>query len=267
LRGRDFTASDVKGSPGVTLVSKSLAEALWPGENPIGKQIKTTGMVNWRTVVGEVDDVRHSKGPVNSVWANSARGEIYFAAAQGIKTRPTSLELLVRADADLTSLERELANVVASLDASVPISHFRTMEEVVARSVSKPRSTMWLFSIFAGLALLLGVVGIYGVVSYSVTQRTREIGIRMAIGAGRADVVKMVLAQGSILILMGLVIGILGALALSRLMSGLLYGIRPTDPVTYVVVAAVVAMAAIVACYLPSLHAIRVNPTSALRYE
>jgi predicted permease len=267
LRGRDFTDLDIKGYPGVALVSKTLAEALWPGEDPIGKQIKTTGMPNWRTVIGEVDNVRHTKGPVNNVWANTAHGEIYFAAAQGIVARPTSLELLVRADADPATLGRELANIVASLDASVPISHLRTMKEVVANSVSKPRSTMWLFSIFAALALLLGVVGIYSVVSYSVTQRTREIGIRMAIGAGRADVVKMVLAQGSILILSGLVLGILGALALSRLMSGLLYGIRPTDPVTYVIVAAVVAMAAIVACYFPSLRATRVNPTSALRYE
>ncbi|HZI58566.1 MAG TPA: FtsX-like permease family protein, partial [Verrucomicrobiae bacterium] len=130
-----------------------------------------------------------------------------------------------------------------------------------------PRSTMWVFAAFAALALVLGLVGIYSVLSYSVTQRTREIGIRMALGAEKSDVVKMLLAQGSLLISIGLGAGLAGTLILSRFMASLLHGVRPTDPATLFLVSAVVAGAAIAACYIPSLRATRVNPTVALKYE
>lgn len=267
LRGRDFTDADTKNAPGVALVSRTLAEAIWPGQNPIGKRVRPSGVQDWRVVVGEVDDVRHTKGPINTPWAAGAHGDIYFPAAQGIVFRITNLELLARSDADPGTLGHELATVVSSINAAVPLSRLRTMEQVVSNSVARSRSTMWLFSIFAGLALLLGIVGIYSVISYSVAQRTREIGIRMAIGADRGDVLKMVLAHGTLLIFSGLALGIMGALASSRLMASLLYGVRPTDPITYAIVAAIVAVAAILACYFPSVRATRVSPTTALRYE
>ena len=267
LRGRDFTETDRKGSPLVAIVSKTAAQALWPGQDPIGKQLKSSADKEWRSVVGLVDDVQHFLGNPSTTWAASAHGDVYFPAAQGIVLLPINLDLAVRAQGDLNALGRQIAATVAAINPTIPISRIRKMDEVVSASIAKPRSNMWLFSVFAGLALLLGVIGIYSVISYSVTQRTREIGIRMAMGADKGDVFKIILKYGSWITLTGLALGITGALALSRFMGSLLYGIRATDPLTYLIVAVVVATAAALACYVPSLRATRVEPTIALRYE
>ncbi|HEY6305142.1 MAG TPA: ABC transporter permease [Candidatus Angelobacter sp.] len=274
LRGRTFTEFDGPNAPSVVLVSKRLAEILWPGVDPIGKRLKPSWQHEWRTVVGLVDDVIIYKVPLGQSrtvdrWVESIQGAVYFPASQGIEGLPFERAVLVRAGGDFSAagLARQLRAAVAKLNPTIPVSKVKTMDDVLSDSVSTPRSTMWVFSAFAGLALLLGVVGIYSVISYSVEQRRREIGIRMAMGAGRGDVLKMILWQGSLLTLLGLAGGAAGALALTRFMRSLLYGIRPADPPTFLAVCALVGLAAILASYIPARRATAVDPTVALKYE
>jgi putative ABC transport system permease protein len=160
-----------------------------------------------------------------------------------------------------------LPATAAAVDSAVPISRFRTVHEIIARQESAPRSTMWLFSIFSGLALFLGVVGIYSVLSWSVAQRTREIGIRMAMGASKQQVLTMILRQGGRLIFMGVALGLAGTLALARVIASLLQGVSASDPVTLILVGVVVAVSAIAATFIPSFRATRVNPIVCLKYE
>lgn len=268
LRGRNFTEFDTQKAPGVVLVSKSLAQIFWPGQDPIGKRLKPSWMKEWRTVVGVVDDVRKYKVAAND-YVQSLKGDVYVPVAQGITEPPEHLRLIVRGDhsLDLTTLAGELPATVAKISPDVPVSRIQSMDQVIYDSVAAPRSTMWLFAAFAGLALLLGAVGIYSLISYSVAQRTREIGIRMAMGAGKWDVMKMVLQRGSRLTVVGIILGLAGALALTRLMASLLYGVSPKDPLTLIVVSVVVAVVAVVATSVPSLRATKVDPTVALRSE
>jgi len=207
--------------------------------------------------------VRHSKFKLAGFRAQ-AKGDIYFAYTQ----QPLSnMTLVLHAAGDMGALSSALPGTIAAVDSAVPISHFRTVNEIIADQESAPRSTMWLFSIFAAVALFLGVIGIYSVLSYSVAQRTREIGIRMAMGASKQQVLTMILAQGSRLILSGIVVGIAGTLALARAISSLLYGVSSSDPVTLLLVVLVVAAAATLATCIPSLRATKVNPTVCLKYE
>jgi putative ABC transport system permease protein len=268
LVGRDFNQLDRQDSPSVAIVSKTLAQLLWPGSNPIGKHLKMADAHfpkgdQWITVVGMVDDVRHFKlTPANA--AATLKGDVYFPFTQ---LPPSPMSLVLRSEGDLAALGRALPGTIAAIDAAVPLSHLRTVHEVVAQSESSPRSTMWLFSIFAGLALFLGVIGVYSVLSYSVTQRTREIGIRMAMGASKGQILMLILRQGTLLTLGGIVLGVAGALVLTRLMASLLHGVRPSDPITLLLVSAIVAVAATIATCIPSLRATQVNPTVALKYE
>jgi putative ABC transport system permease protein len=272
LRGRNFTEFDNQTSPGVVLVSRTLAQALWPGQDPIGKRVKPSWQPQWRTVVGVVDDVTKYKslpGKRWSDWADTVKGDIYFPEAQGIVVPPMHLAVVVRATGsiDAAALGKQFASTVAGLNPSVPVSEMRTMDEVVSNSVSSSRSVMWLFVTFAGLALLLGAIGIYSLMSYSVSQRTREIGIRMAMGADRKDVLRMVFRQGSLLAAAGVALGAVSAFFLTRLMTSLLYGVRPNDPATFVLVALTVIAAGMLATYVPSNRATRVDPTVALKCE
>jgi putative ABC transport system permease protein len=268
LRGRNFTEFDTQNTTQVVLVSKFLAQKFWPGQDPLGKRIKPSWMDQWRTVVGVVDDVRKYKVPAND-YTRIVGGDVYFPIGQGIVAVPEHLTLIVRAGqrADLADLAHELPAAVARVNPSVPVSKVQTMDQVIYDSVAAPRSTMWLFAAFAGLALLLGAVGIYSLISYSVAQRTREIGIRMALGAHKADVLKTIFNRGSRLIVAGVIAGLAGALALTRLMASMLYGVSPKDPPTLVIVAAIVASVASLATLIPSLRATRVDPTVALRSE
>ena len=272
LRGRNFTDFDSQTTPGVVLVSKSLAQIFWPGQDPVGKRVKPSWQPQWRTVVGVVDDVVKYKtlpGKRWSDWADTVRGDIYFPMAQGIVVPPMHLAVAVRAagTTDAAALGKQFVSTVAGLNPSVPVSEMRTMDKVISDSVSSSRSIMWLFVTFAGLALLLGVVGIYSLMSYSVSQRTREIGIRMAMGADRRHVLGMVLRRGSLLTVAGVLLGAGSALALTRLMGGLLYGVRPTDAPTFLLVSLAVIVAAMVATYIPSNRATKVDPTVALKCE
>jgi putative ABC transport system permease protein len=272
LRGRNFTEFDNQKSPGVVLVSKALGQVLWPGQDPIGKRLKPSWQPQWRTVVGVVDEVTKYKslpGKRWTDWAGSLKGDIYFPEAQGIVVPPMHLAVAVRAarSMDAETLGKQFVSTVAAVNPSVPVSEMRTMNEVVSNSVSSSRSIMWLFVTFAGLALLLGAIGIYSLMSYSVAQRTREIGIRMAMGADRSDVLRMVLRQGSLLAAAGVALGAVSAFFLTRLMTSLLYGVRPNDPATFVLVSLTVIAAATVATYVPSNRATKVDPTVALKCE
>lgn len=266
LRGRDFASTDAAGSLEVVLVDSTLANLFWPGQDPLGKRIKLSWTQDWRTVVGVVASVSPYK--VAPDWyAKSIVGQVYFPEAQGFSGRPYHMDLLVRSDGDLNALAREIPAVVSRINASVPVTKIRSMDEVIHVSTQEPRSTMWLFTVLASLALALGLLGIYSVISYSVAQRTREIGIRMAMGAEKWDVLRMIVRQGAKLVAIGLAAGIAGALALTRFMASLLYGTRPADPATFAAVTAFVGLAAIFASFIPARRATAVDPTVALKYE
>lgn len=266
LRGRNFTSADGPHSAKVVLVEKSLADLFWPGEDPIGKHIKPSWMKDWRTVVGVVQNVKKQNVASDDVAAQMA-GAVYFPEAQGIISPPGEMDLVVRTLGDPGLVARELPQAVASIDRTVPITKIRPMDDVIQLSVQQPRSTMWLFTAFAALGMVLGMVGIYGIVSHNVAQRTREIGIRIAMGAERTDVLRMVLRDSSYLIVLGLTIGIAGALAITRLMASILHGVQPNDAPTFVIVSFLVGSAGILASLLPSRRASKVDPIIALKCE
>ena len=247
---------------------ESLAQALWPGQTPIGKRVRPSIFKTWRVVVGVVDDVKEYKVPLAD-WMRRPYGDIYFPASQGVSGPSASMRLVIQANAgaDLASLARALPGFVASINSSVPVSELRNMHQIVSDAVAAPRSVMWLFLVFAGLALVLGVVGIYSIISYIVTQRTHEIGIRMAIGANQWDVLRIILRRGVVLTFIGLAVGLAGAMLCSRLMASLLYGMHPTDLATFIAVSVIVASASLIATYVPARRATKVAPTIALKYE
>jgi len=266
LRGRDFASTDVARSPEVVLVDTTLANLFWPGQDAIGKRIKLSWMQDWRTVVGIVNFVSPYK--VAPDWyAKTIVGQLYFPATQAFDGYSNEMNLLVRSEGDLNALAREMPAVVSRINASVPVTKIRSMDEVIYVSTEEPRSTMWLFTVLAALALILGLLGIYSVISYSVAQRTREIGIRMTLGAEKWDVLKMIVRQGARLAAIGLAAGIAGALVLTRFLASLLYGTRPTDPATFAAVIALVGLAAVFASLVPARRATAVDPTVALKYE
>ena len=265
LAGRDFLDSDRAGAPGVVLVSRKMAERLWPGQNPLGKHVKPSWMKDWRTVAGVVADVRESS--IAQEGSERVVGDIYFPAAQGIIVPISDARIVVRTAARPEDTETSLREVIAKIRSDVPVSQIRTMDEVLARSISAPRSTASLFALFAALALLLGAIGIYSVISFSVAERTQEIGVRVAIGAQRSDVLRLVLGEGLKLAGSGLVIGLVAALIASRLMQAILYEVQPVDAITYAGVAVILAGVAALACYVPARNAMRVDPMVALRHE
>ncbi len=272
LQGRNFVDSDsAQNAQRVALITKSAAERFWPGQDPIGKHFKAHWMNEWWTVVGVVGDVRELNMTRNLPdWID---GEVYTPygphAIQGAgpEAAPAAMTLVVLTSGDQPQLAGELQKIVSGLQGDVPVTQVELLHEWVQEAVSGPRSTASLFAIFATLALALGAIGIYGVISYSVSQRTREVGIRMALGARRTEVLRLVVGQGTRLALIGVAAGLAGALALTRLMASLLYGVRTTDPLTYVAVALLLMIVAVVASYLPARRAMQVDPIIALRYE
>jgi putative ABC transport system permease protein len=188
-------------------------------------------------------------------------------AGHGPEAPPAAMTLLVRASGDVSQIGAELRGLVAGINPEVPVSQMQTLPGWISQAVAGPRSTASLFSIFAGLAVLLGAIGIYGVISYFVAQRTREIGIRLALGARGKEVLFMIVGQSARLALLGVGIGLAGALLLTRLMGSLLYGVAPSDPLIYTVVGALLLMVALAASYVPARRAMRVDPVVALRQE
>ncbi len=272
LRGRSFTESDTgPDAQAVVIVSKTTAERFWPGKDAVGEHIKPKWENEWRTVVGVVGDVREFDIKTDSAsWIDGVIYTPYGPHAirgSGAAAPPSDMTLVIGTSGDQVQIAGELKNVVAGLNNEVPVSQVSTMKSWVSEAMAEPRSISGLFAVFAALALLLGSVGIYGVVSYSVAQRTREIGIRMALGARRQEVLLLVVGQGVKLALAGVAIGIVGGLMLTRLMSGLLYGVHATDPVTYGAVAVLLLLVALAACFIPARRAMHVDPIVALRYE
>jgi predicted permease len=271
LRGREIAASDDPSAPGVVLINEKAAREYWPGENPLGKHIAfdddQRASPTWLTVIGIVRDAKQGD------WAQAPYPEVYLAALQNrgflgeSESHASYITLVVRTRGNPAALSGLIKNTVWSFDRNLAISEVLTMDDVVAEANAEPRFEMALLGVFAGVALLLAAVGIYGVMSYSVERRTHEIGIRISLGASRTDVLKLVVRQGMVLALAGSAAGIVGALLLSRLMTKLLYGVLPTDPLTFTGVAVLLTLVALAANYLPARRATRVDPMVALRYE
>ena len=263
LRGRYFTGQDKPGSTPALIVSESLAKRHWPGQDPIGKRLKWGPPESndpWLTIVGVVGDVKQGA-------LDAATMPHTYESYEQHGTPWSSLSVAARAAGDPASLASALRAAVWGLDRQLAVAQVRTMDQVISGSIAPRRFTLVLLAAFAALAVTLAAVGIYGLIAYSVAQRTHEIGIRMALGAQRGDVMRQVLGQGALLMGGGVGIGIVGALILMPSLASFLYGVRPTDPVTLAGVVAVLVAVALVATYVPARRATKVDPMVALRYE
>ncbi len=261
LRGRAFTDADNETAPQVVLINATLANRYWPNEDPTGRRIlfgQPGSNKPWATIVGVVGDTKLYG------LANPARFEVYIPYRQS----PTNdMNLVVRSSLDPAGLTPEIRSAVASVDKSQPIFGIETMNQVVDDSVASRRVTLILLGLFSALAMILASVGIYGVMAYNAALRTHEIGVRMALGAQRRDVFRLVLGQGTRMALWGVGLGTVGALGLTRLLSSLLFEVNANDPTTFLAVAAALVLVSLTACYLPVRRAVRVDPMVALRYE
>jgi len=258
LQGRDFTEQDRGDAPLTMIVSEKFASRYWPGENPIGRRFRPGTNNPFGTVIGVVGNVR------NLSLEDEGRPAFYFS--YGHIGMP-ALTLTVRTTARPETLTAALRTQVASLDADLPIFNIRTMEQRVTDAAGQPRFQTVLLGIFSVVALLLAAIGLYGVMSFLVRQRTHEIGLRMALGAQSRDVLGLVIRQGLLLTLVGVAIGLAAAFGLTRLMKSLLYGVSATDPLTFAVIALLLTAVALLACYIPARRAMKVDPMVALRYE
>jgi putative ABC transport system permease protein len=258
LRGRVINDQDIAGGLRVAVINETAANHFFPGQNPIGKHIANSRDMIQREIVGVVADVKFRALDA----ANSE--EMYLPMAQ--EPWPNTV-LLVRSKADAQTLVAAVRAKIAEVDPNLPVTGVSSMEEVIGTSVAQPKLTMQFVGVFAGFALLLAVIGIYGVMAYSVTSRTQEMGIRLALGASPADILRMVVGQGMRLTFLGVVIGVVASLALTRLLATLLFGVHATDPIIFSAAAIVLVGAALVACYLPARRATRVDPIDVLRYE
>jgi predicted permease len=270
LAGRDFTDHDNQDAPGVVIVNEKLARSIWPHESAIGKRLTTDDPLKnpkWRTVVGVVRNV------VQWQWAREPDNEFYlpFLQDQTFVESPGAfaayMTLVIRTKAEPLALSKAVQNTVWSINKDLPLSDIETMDEVIAGSVWQQRFNLLLVGWFAVVAVVLAAVGIYGVMAYSVTQRTHEIGIRMALGASRRDVRGMVVREAMGLAAIGCAIGLGGAFALTRVLADLLYRVKPTDPEIFTAVPLLFAAVAFLASYLPARRATKVDPMLALRWE
>jgi len=261
LQGRDLTLQDMdRAAPAVAVINESMAHHYWPEENPMGKRI-TLGLPRpdnpWVTIIGIAKDVPHRLD-------SSPRPDWYLS-------RPLAPQrnqiLLVRTAGNPADLGPAIRNVVAGIDRNQPVASIKTMNEVVADTVAPRKFNMSVLALFAGIALTLATIGIYGVMAYSVAQRTHEVGIRMALGAQKSDVIRLVIRNGMILTLIGVAIGLVIAVSLTRLMSALLFEVAPTDATTFAAVPVLFIVVALIACYIPARRATKVDPLVALRYE
>jgi putative ABC transport system permease protein len=268
LAGREFSDADEAGTP-VAVVTAATARRYWPGTSAVGKHIRLLGDKDWRTVIGVIPDVRAYDQKKNTPeWIE---GTVYVPFNAGAtledKRIPGEMTLTVRTSVDESQVGPMLQRIVGALNPEVPVSEVRTMQEVVSDAVATAASTTSLFAGFAALALVLGIMGIYGVLAFLVARRTREIGIRMALGARRKDVLWLVMKEGAKFSFAGIALGLGGALAVTRLLSSELYGVSIVDAVTYLSVTVVMAAVTLLACYLPTRRAMRVDPLTALRQD
>ena len=264
LRGRSFTQQDSADSQAVVVINRTMAERFWPGQDAIGKRFKIGSSDNpnpWMVVVGVVGDVRQTSID------QTLKPEMYVSYHQDRRFFAVPRDLAVKTVGDPMSLVAALRAEIWKLDKDLPLFRVQTMEQVVSKSVSERRFNMLLLAIFAGLALVLAVVGIYGVMSYTTAQRIHEIGIRISLGASAGDVLTLVMRRGLLLTTLGIGFGVVAAFMLTRLMTGLLFGVSATDPLTFTLIAASLTVVSLLACYLPARAATKVNPLEALRSE
>jgi putative ABC transport system permease protein len=264
LRGRYFNAWDNEKSPGVAILSQVVARRVWPDQNPIGKRIRFIAHSRpqaWLTVMGVVEDVRWSLAQ----GAQSAIYEPYLQLPEPLYLSP--MVYLARTGANRTGVATLMRERLHEVDKDQAVLAFETLQDLISGSVAQPRFYSRLLGAFSFIALLIAAVGIYGVTAFSVSQRTHEIGIRMALGAERADVLWMILRSSLPLILVGVGLGLCGALAITRVLQSFLYEVKPTDLATFAVVCVLLAAVALLACYIPARRATKVDPMVALRYE
>jgi len=258
LKGRTFSNQDQANTPGVFVINKTMAERFWPNQDPLGKQVRfvTDGTVG--SVIGVVGDAKHYYVD------EDPRPQLYVAYSQNPGIFAT---LLIRTSVEPLSLAEQVRQAVWKVDPDQPMWKIRTVEYLVGRSVADRKFLMALMGIFASLALILTMIGLYGVISYLVNQRTQEIGIRMALGAQLSDILRMVIKQGMLLVFTGVALGLAASWLLTRLMTRLLFQTSATDLVTFSSITVLLIVVALLACYLPARRATKVDPLDALRYE
>jgi putative ABC transport system permease protein len=273
VSGSEFTDRDTPDAPKVIIINETLARAEWPDDEPIGKRVTLddprdkSSNPSWHTVVGVVKDVKQES------WTDRPFNEIYlpFQQSRGFfertSTQFASMTLVMRTNVDPLSLVAAAREAVKAQDRDVPVSDIVSGQQVIADRLWQQRFNLQLVALFGAVALIMASIGLYGVMSYSVNQRTQEVGVRMALGAQTGDVVRMIIGQGMKLTLLGVTLGLAGALAVTRLLTTLLFGVSTTDPVTFGVIAVLLTSIAFLACYIPARRAARVDPLVALRYE
>ena len=265
LRGRNFLETDTAGSMLVTIINSAMAQKYWPGQDPIGRQVGVQD-TRWatRTVVGIVADIKHNSlrdDPVPEMYVPYTQNEIKIWPSM------QTMQAALRTKADPAALTASVREALRSVDADLPVANVATLAALVNDSMAQPRFSLFLVGSFGGLALVLAMIGMYGVISYSVQQRTQEIGIRMALGASRAAVLRMILGLGAQLAVLGIAIGLLASWMVTRTMESFLYQVRATDPLTFAAVSIALMCVALAACYIPARRAMSVDPNIALRYE
>jgi putative ABC transport system permease protein len=263
LRGRLLSDFDNEQAPQVAVINEAMARTYWPNEDPLGKHLKLSPSASsWATVVGIVADARTESLETAGV------PEIYTSLYQRVSRHLAHhLAIFLRGRLDAAAIPAAVREQVQSVDPTLPVFGEEKLDDTVSASLSERRFSMEMVALFALTALLLAGLGIYGVISYIVSERTHEIGIRLALGAERRRILQMVLRQGLALAIAGTAVGLVCALIVSHLMAGLLYGVRPTDPLTFAGVALLLVIVALFACYIPARRAVRVDPRVALRYE
>jgi putative ABC transport system permease protein len=263
VQGRAFTEQDKEGAPRVMIVNQQLAHEVFPGENPVGKRIgfgspDPNEQPIWWEIVGVAANVRSLE------LKEEPTSELYFSSLQDTFA---GMSLVIRSSVEPSGLSAAVRQIVAEVDKSVPVSNVQTMDHIVSESITQPRFNLFLLALFGTVAMLLSAAGIYGVTAYTVTQRTHELGIRLALGAQVSDVLRMILGQGMAVIGVGLVLGLVSAFALMRLLRSLLFGVGENDPLTFAAITLVLLFVALLACYIPARRATKVDPLVALRYE
>jgi putative ABC transport system permease protein len=262
--GRDFSAMDREGQPRVAIVNEAFIRQLLPGQNPIGSRInwaRSDKPNDWMTIIGVTGDVKHSglNQPVDPA--------VYSPFSQNDEAWRKFMTLVIRTQVPVAGLVENVKKQVWSMDSQIPVSSIQTMDDLLSVSVAEQRFNMLLLGSFAALAVALAGVGIYGMVAYRVNQRTHEIGVYMALGAQHRDVLRLTMKDGVKLGLLGIVLGLAGAIALTRLMVSVLFEVKPTDPAILIGVALLLAAVAMLACYIPARRALRIHPMTALRSE